>query len=134
LVGYLTSADLQGYAKTSDLNNYVPKTTTINGKALTGDVEIPIKDTTRKSLTQSSGKVSSSTSNGITKVTVSDTTITNSSYVVIEPATAATETFLAEHLSSAIVTTTANTGFSFNLDAQLPSSWSLTYYVTEVIV
>lgn len=134
LVGYLTSADLQGYAKTSDLSNYVPKTTTINGKALTGDVEIPIKDTTRKSLTQSSGKVSSSTSNGITKVTVSDTTITNSSYVVIEPATTATETFLAEHLSSVIVTTTANTGFSFNLDAPLPSSWSLTYYVTEVIV
>lgn len=130
---FLTSADLNDYAKTADLSAYVPTTRTVNGKPLSADVTIPVSTTTKKTLTQTSANVASSTTGSVTTFSVADTSITSKSYVIVEPTDTATETFLSEYLSSAIVTTTAGVGFSFNLTAPLPSTWAMTYYVTEVV-
>lgn len=82
----------------------------------------------KKTLTQASSNVSESSGT----VTVTDVDVTTSTLVTLYPGDTTTETWLANNLSSNIIT--EGTGsFTFSISDTLPSTFSMYYTIQEVI-
>lgn len=98
----------------------------------TNDALITLDDPTgstpiKKTITQASANVSESSGT----VTVTDADVTTSTEITLYPSDTTTETWLANHLTSNIIS--EGTGsFTFSVDDTLPATFSMYYIIQEV--
>lgn len=81
----------------------------------------------KKTITQASVNVSELSN----VITVTDADVTTSTLVTLYPSDITTETFLAEHLASNIITEGSGS-FTFTLDTTLPATYSMYYIIQEI--